>query len=65
MCVDPSFDSKRVSLLDRGVQFAIAHVRGGGDGPPGRGVWYEQQGKYLHKTNSFDDFADCARSPAP
>jgi len=61
VCVDPSFDSKLVSLLDRGVVYAIAHVRGGGDGPPGRGVWYEQQGKYLHKTNTFTDFADCAR----
>jgi oligopeptidase B len=50
------FNSNRVSLLDRGVAFAIAHVRGGGElGRP----WYED-GKYLNKTNTFADFIACA-----
>ena len=48
--------SARVSLLDRGVVFAIAHVRGGGE--LGR-RWYED-GKLLHKTNTFTDFVACA-----
>ena len=53
---DPSFSSNRVSLLDRGVVFAIAHVRGGGElGRP----WYED-GKLLHKRNTFRDFIACA-----
>eukprot|EP01036_Dinobryon_divergens_P029792 gene29792-38937_t len=60
VCIDPSFDFKRTALLDRGVVYAIAHVRGGGDGPLGQGVWYEEQGKYLQKMNTFVDFADCA-----
>jgi protease II len=42
----------------RGVIFAIAHIRGGGE--MGRS-WYEDQGKYLTKRNTFNDFADCAR----
>jgi oligopeptidase B len=50
--VDPTFSSLRLSLLDRGFLFAIAHVRGGGD--LGR-LWYEQ-GKFLHKQNTFTDF---------
>ncbi|MDQ3758291.1 MAG: S9 family peptidase, partial [Actinomycetota bacterium] len=54
--VDPTFSSLRLSLLDRGVVFAIAHIRGGGE--MGR-QWYEQ-GKYLHKTNTFTDFVACA-----
>ena len=54
--VDPSFSSARVSLLDRGVVYAIAHVRGGGElGRP----WYEG-GKLLHKRNTFADFIACA-----
>lgn len=55
--VDPTFDYKRISLLDRGVVFAIAHIRGGGE--MGRS-WYEDHGKYLTKRNTFNDFADCA-----
>ncbi|GJD07337.1 Dipeptidyl aminopeptidase BI [Galdieria sulphuraria] len=51
---DPVFDSGLLSLLDRGVVFAIAHVRGGGE--LGR-EWYEQ-GKYLNKKNTFTDFLD-------
>jgi oligopeptidase B len=49
---DPMFDPARLSLLDRGFAFAIAHVRGGGE--MGR-EWYEE-GKYLHKRNTFEDF---------
>ncbi|CAN5256017.1 oligopeptidase B [soil metagenome] len=48
--------SNRISLLDRGFIFAIAHVRGSGDN--GR-QWYEA-GKLMHKKNSFTDFIDCA-----
>jgi len=53
---DPMFDPARLSLLDRGFVFAIAHVRGGGE--MGRG-WYEE-GKFLNKTNTFTDFIACA-----
>ncbi|NIM02354.1 MAG: prolyl oligopeptidase family serine peptidase [Acidobacteria bacterium] len=53
---DPSFQSLRLSLIDRGFVFAIAHVRGGGDlGRP----WYDA-GKLEHKTNTFTDFIACA-----
>jgi oligopeptidase B len=54
---DPSFSITRLSLLDRGFGYAIAHVRGGGE--LGR-HWYDD-GKLLHKTNTFTDFAACAR----
>ena len=54
--MDPSFESTRVSYLDRGLIFAIAHIRGGGDN--GR-LWYED-GKLLRKKNSFTDFIACA-----
>ncbi|MGA7416475.1 MAG: S9 family peptidase [Acidimicrobiales bacterium] len=56
--MDPSFSSLRLSLLDRGFVFAIAHVRGGGE--MGR-RWYEE-GKFLAKPNTFTDFLACARS---
>ena len=50
--LDPYFSSSRLSLLDRGVIFAMAHIRGGGE--LGR-QWYEN-GKFLHKKNTFLDF---------
>ena len=51
-CEDPRFSIARLSLLDRGMVFAVAHVRGGGElGRP----WYED-GKLLRKRNSFTDF---------
>jgi oligopeptidase B len=54
--MDPSMSVARLSLLDRGVVFAIAHVRGGGE--MGRS-WYEN-GKTLTKKNTFTDFVDAA-----
>ncbi|GII99887.1 oligopeptidase B [Sediminihabitans luteus] len=54
---DPSFAISRLSLLDRGIVFAVAHVRGGGE--MGR-HWYED-GKTLHKKNTFTDFVACAQ----
>lgn len=56
--VDPTFSSLRLSLLDRGMVFAIAHVRGGGE--MGR-RWYED-GKLLRKRNTFTDFVACAKA---
>lgn len=53
---DPYFSASRLSILDRGIVFAIAHVRGGGE--LGR-HWYED-GKLLHKKNTFTDFIACA-----
>jgi oligopeptidase B len=52
-----SFSANRLSLVDRGFVYAIAHVRGGSDKGWG---WY-LDGKRENKTNSFDDFAACAR----
>jgi len=54
--MDPWFSIPRLSLLNRGVMFAVAHVRGGGE--LGR-KWYED-GKLLHKRNTFTDFNACA-----
>jgi oligopeptidase B len=51
-----TFSSLRLSLLDRGFVFAIAHIRGGEE--MGR-MWYED-GKFLHKKNTFNDFIACA-----
>jgi oligopeptidase B len=53
---DASFSSNRLSLVDRGFVYAIAHVRGGGE--LGR-TWYED-GKLLRKKNTFTDFIHCA-----
>ena len=55
--IDPGFSVARLSELDRGVVFAVAHVRGGGE--MGR-QWYED-GKLLQKKNTFTDFVACAR----
>ncbi|MDH7511871.1 MAG: S9 family peptidase [Clostridiales bacterium] len=53
---DPNFSSARLSLLDRGFIYAIAHIRGGQE--MGR-AWYED-GKLLRKKNTFTDFIACA-----
>ena len=55
--IDPYFAVSRLSLLDRGAAFAIAHVRGGGE--MGR-HWYDD-GKLEHKQHTFDDFIAAAR----
>lgn len=54
--MDPYFSSTRLSLLDRGFAYAIAHIRGGQE--MGR-QWYED-GKMFKKINTFTDFIDCA-----
>jgi oligopeptidase B len=58
LSMDPSFSSPRLSLLDRGFVYAIAHVRGGQE--MGR-AWYDA-GRKLHKKNSFNDFLDVTRA---
>lgn len=55
--MDPSFNSGRLSLLDRGFIYAIAHIRGGEE--MGR-QWYED-GKMMMKKNTFTDFIDCGQ----
>jgi oligopeptidase B len=55
--IDPTFSISRISLLDRGFTYAIAHIRGGGE--MGR-HWYDD-GKMLRKINTFTDFIACAR----
>lgn len=57
MCEDPQFSIARLSLLDRGMVYAVAHVRGGGE--LGR-LWYEH-GKLQNKKNSFADFVAVGR----
>lgn len=54
--LDPWFSHARLSLLDRGMAFAIAHVRGGGELGE---AWY-RAGKQEHKQNTFNDFIACA-----
>jgi oligopeptidase B len=54
--MEPTFGSGRISLLDRGFIYAIAHIRGGQE--MGRG-WYDE-GKMMKKLNTFHDFIDCA-----
>ncbi|MQA82280.1 MAG: prolyl oligopeptidase family serine peptidase [Streptosporangiales bacterium] len=54
--IDPMFSIPRLSLLDRGFVYAVAHIRGGGE--MGR-HWYEN-GKFEHKRNTFTDFVACA-----
>jgi oligopeptidase B len=58
MSIPASFNANRLSLVDRGFVYAIAHIRGGTDKGWG---WY-LDGKREKKTNSFDDFAACARA---
>jgi oligopeptidase B len=57
LSTDPSFSSARLSLIDRGFVYAIAHVRGGQE--MGR-AWYDD-GRLMHKKNSFTDFIDVTR----
>jgi oligopeptidase B len=59
-CTDSDFRATRLPLLDRGMVYALAHVRGGGE--MGR-QWYEEPngGKYLCKKNTFNDFVDIAK----
>ena len=54
--MDPWFSSNRLSLLDRGVIYATAHVRGGGEMGE---EWYEQ-GSMLNKKNTFTDYIACS-----
>ena len=53
---DAEFNSNRVSLLDRGVVFAVGHIRGGGD----LGKTWHDAGRMLNKKNTFTDFIACA-----
>ena len=53
----PNFSSSRLSLLDRGFAYAIAHVRGGDE----MGYHWYEQGKLFQRTNTFNDFVDVAR----
>jgi oligopeptidase B len=54
--LSPTFSSNRLSLLDRGVIFAIAYVRGGGE----LGEAWRDDGRMMRKMNTFHDFIDCA-----
>ena len=58
IAIEPGFSTARLSLLDRGFAYAIAHIRGGDD--LGR-AWYKA-GKLERRTNSFKDFADAAKA---
>jgi oligopeptidase B len=54
--MSPTFSSNRLALLDRGVIYALAYVRGGGE----LGEDWRQQGRMMQKMNTFNDFVDCA-----
>lgn len=56
--MDPAFSGSRLSLLDRGFVFALAHIRGGGE--LGQ-QWYEN-GKLFNKLNTFNDFIDVTKA---
>jgi oligopeptidase B len=60
MAMDPGFSTVRLSLVDRGFAYAIAHIRGGDD--LGR-AWYKA-GKLKQRTNTFNDFVDVAKGLA-
>lgn len=53
---EPYFSSNRLSLLNRGFIYAIAHIRGGGE----MGKYWHEQGQFLNKINTFTDFIACA-----
>ena len=55
--IPPAFSTNTLSLLDRGVIFAIAHIRGGDD----LGYHWYQGGKLQQRENTFNDFVDCTR----
>jgi oligopeptidase B len=55
--MDPGFSTNRLSLLDRGMIYAIAHIRGGGE----LGEGWRQEGRMFKKLNTFHDFIDSAR----
>jgi len=57
MAIPPGFSTGRLSLLDRGMAFAIAHIRGGDD----LGQQWYLDGKLTKRTNTFNDFVDVAR----
>ncbi|MCO6442244.1 MAG: S9 family peptidase [Nitrococcus mobilis] len=57
ICTEPAFSSSRISLLERGFIYAIAHIRGGGE----LGEHWKNAGKLLSKPNSFADFIACAQ----
>ena len=56
--IPPTFSSSRLSLLDRGVIFAIGHIRGGGE----LGEEWRQAGRMMNKINTFTDFIACAET---
>ena len=58
IAIDPGFSTARLSLVDRGFAYAIAHIRGGDD--LGR-AWYKA-GKLERRTNTFNDFVDVAKA---
>ena len=55
---EPYFSSARLSLLDRGFAYAIAHIRGGQE----MGRWWYEDGKLMKKMNTFTDFIDCGQA---
>ncbi|KAK9766774.1 hypothetical protein K7432_003881 [Basidiobolus ranarum] len=59
LSMDPDFTSSIFSYVDRGFVYAIAHIRGGSE--MGR-KWYEVEGKFMHKKNTFNDFVACAEA---
>ncbi|KPF80425.1 peptidase S9 [alpha proteobacterium AAP81b] len=60
IAIPPGFSASRLSLLDRGIAFAIAHIRGGDD----MGYRWYLDGKLDKRTNSFNDFVDAAKGLA-